>query len=154
MVAELTEIEQGQSRGSDADLVPLSHLALDLSEPADGWTVWLSERGVAISFDDLGRRAISRGDAKKLLDQQRQIEIRQQDHAARVEAEAIQKDREFRAALSPGIPWWRLDGVSYAQAAAEAEAAGHPQRTPSPGEWLFGEAETMVYTELPRDEAT
>jgi hypothetical protein len=153
MVAELTEIEQGRhSHGSDADLIPLSHLALDLSEPADGWTVWLSDRGVAISFDDLGRRAIRRGDAKELLDQQRQNEIRQQDHAARVEAEAIEKDREFRAALSPGIPWWRLDGVSYAQAAAEA--ARHPGRTPSPGEWLFGEAETMVYTELPRDEAT
>jgi hypothetical protein len=50
-------------------------------------------------------------------------------------------------------------GVSYGQAVAEAEAAeaaeaaAQPRRVPSRAEWLFGETDTMVYHELPHDEA-
>jgi hypothetical protein len=135
--------------------IPLSVLALDLDEaPISGWTVWLAERGIAVAFDDIGRPAISRADAKRLLDAQRQDQIRKQDLAARLEQQAVEADRAWRATLNKGIPWYALPaGVSYGQAVAEAEAAEQPQRVPSRAEWLFGETDTMVYHELPHDEA-
>jgi hypothetical protein len=107
-------------------LIPLSHLALDLAEPpASGWTVWLAERGIAVVFDDIGRPAISREDAKRLLDAQRQDEIRRQDHAARLEQDAVEKDRAFRASLPRGVAWHEVPpGLSPAQ----AMAAGDPDR--------------------------
>ena len=39
-----------------------------------------------------------------------------------------------------------------ADTAAAAEAEAHPSRTPSPGEWLFGETDTMVYHEVPAED--
>jgi hypothetical protein len=152
-VAEVGEIEQGLSHGRDADLIPLSHIGLDLPAPGDGWAAYLTGRGIPITEDDIGRQCISRADAKQLFDEHRENEARQREAAARVEAEAILRDREFRASLPRGLAWYHLpDGVSYAQAAAEAEAAAHPRRTPSRGEWLFGETDTMVYHELPQEE--
>jgi hypothetical protein len=134
--------------------IPLSVLALDLADaPADGWTVWLAERGIAVTFDDVGRPAISRADAKGLLAAQRQSEICRQDQAARLEQQAVEADRAWRAGLPVGVPWYALpDGVSYGQAVAEAEAARSPQRTPTPGEWMFGEADSLVYHELPQQD--
>jgi hypothetical protein len=85
--------------------IPLSVLALDLDgAPISGWTVWLAERGIAVAFDDIGRPAISRADAKRLLDAQRQDEIRKQDQAARLEQQAVEADRAWRATLNKGIP--------------------------------------------------
>jgi hypothetical protein len=137
--------------------VPLSVLALDLDgAPIGGWTVWLAERGIAVAFDDIGRPAINRADAKRLLDVQRQDQIRKQDLAARLEQEAVEADRAWRATLNKGIPWYALPaGVSYGQAVAEAEAAEaaeQPRRVPSRAEWLFGETDTMVYHEFPAED--
>jgi hypothetical protein len=92
-----------------AEPVPLSVLALDLADaPAGGWTVWLAERGIAVGFDDIGRPAVAREDARKLLDDQRQNEIRRQDQMVRQEAAAIEQDRAWRASLPRGIPWHQL----------------------------------------------
>jgi hypothetical protein len=153
-VAEPAEIGLGHSEGPrDAGLVPLSHLALDLSEPADGWTVWLSERGVSVSFDDLGRRAISRGDARRLLADQRQAELRRQDLLARQEAAAVEQDRAWRASLPRGAAWYDIPaGVHPATAMLQAAKDAEPRRTPSQVEWLFGEADTMVYQEFPAED--
>jgi hypothetical protein len=99
-----------------------------------------------VAFDDIGRPAIGRADAKQLLDAQRQDQIRRQDQAARLEQEAVERDQAFRAALNPGIPWYRLpDGVSYGAAVQAEEAARAPRRVPSHGEWLFGETDTMTF---------
>jgi hypothetical protein len=45
-------------------LIPLSHLALDLPAPTTGWPVELDRRGIEVVTDDIGRKAISRADAK------------------------------------------------------------------------------------------
>jgi hypothetical protein len=137
-------------------LIPLSVLALDLAEaPADGWAAFLAGQGISIEFDDLGRRAISRGDAKQLLDAQRQNEIRRQDLMARNEQAAIEADRQFRAGLHPGIPWHALpDGVLPASAMLQQAKDSEPRRTPSRNEWLFNETDTMVYHEFPAEDAS
>jgi hypothetical protein len=126
-------------------LIPLSVLALDLAEaPASGWAAFLAGQGISIEFDDVGRRAISRGDAKKLLDQQRQAEIRRQDQLARLEQEAVEKDRARRALLPKGLAW---HDVPVGMTAAEAMFAGDPDRRPrrksAAASFLDGDAMVM-----------
>ena len=133
--------------------VPLNILALDLAEPANGWAAYLAGQGISIAFDGIGWRAISRADAKRLLDAQRQNEIRKQDQAARLEAEAVEADRAWRAQLPRGAAWYEVpDGVHPATAMLQQARDAEPRRTPSQVEWLFGEADTMVYHELPAED--
>jgi hypothetical protein len=146
--AEAEEIEQHGDRGHHDDLVPLSILRLDL-DPGEPWPLFLGRRGIAFRPDRIGRDAVTAGDAQRLIAEKREQELKKQRHLKVAEEAAVERDRAFRAALHPGIPWYALpDGVSYGQAAAAAEAAKHPSRTPSPGEWLFGETDTMVFHSL------
>lgn len=66
-----------------AGLVPLSVLALEVPEPRGGW----ESRGVAVTVDDIGRRAVTRAEARRLL----------AEHAAEEE-----RRRAERAAAIPG----------------------------------------------------
>ena len=81
------------------DPVPLGHLALDLEvlEVSSGWDAALSARNIPIILDDLGRKAISRADARQLFDEQRGAEARRRELAQRREREAIEADRARRA---------------------------------------------------------
>jgi hypothetical protein len=110
--------------------IPLSVLALDLADaPVDGWTVWLAERGISVAFDDIGRPSIARSDAKRLLDEKRQDEIRRQDLAARREQEAIEADRQFRAGLPRGQAWYDMPpGVRPAEAMLQQAHDARPRR--------------------------
>jgi hypothetical protein len=87
-----------------ADLVPLSHLALDLPEPPVGWRTFLADRGIPIGSDELGRDAVSRDDARQLFTERREAEGRKREVVERNEQRAIEQDRRFRAQLWPGIP--------------------------------------------------
>ena len=62
--------------------VPLSVLELDLPAPTTGWLIELDRRHIPIILDDLGRRAISRDDARVLLAEQRENERRKQEMLA------------------------------------------------------------------------
>jgi hypothetical protein len=145
-VAEPAEIEQGLHDRVNADPIPLSHLALDLdAAPVEGWIPFLAAKGVALLFDDLGRRAISRDDARKLLEQQRLNEIRRQDAAARFEQQAIEADRQRLASLPKGIPWYEMPpGVLPVEAMTQAAKDARPRRTPSHGEWLFSDPDEIT----------
>jgi hypothetical protein len=138
--------------------VPLSQLALDLDggAPIGGWTVWLAERGIAVAFDDIGRPAISRADAKQLLDAQRQDEIRRQDQAARLEAEAVEKDRQRRAQLPKGIPWYDAVGLTAAEAmiATDPDRDKRPRRTSVLEESLAGGTLTLHPIHEPLEDAS
>jgi hypothetical protein len=127
------------------ELIPLSVLALDLPEPpAGGWHAYLTGRGIAIIVDDVGRRSISRADARQLLDEQREAEARAREVAARQEQQAIEADQRFRAQLNRGTPWYEIPaGVSPAEAWAAAEKAAQPKRKTLLEESLAGEAMTF-----------
>jgi hypothetical protein len=130
-----------------ADPVPLSVLGLDLPAPGEGWSVWLAAKGVSILFDDLGRRAVSREDARALFDAQRLSEIRRQDAAHRQEAAAIAADRAWRATLPQGIPWHEMPGDPGGPPASAMLATAkdaRPRRTPSHGEWLFSDPDEVT----------
>jgi hypothetical protein len=104
-----------------AALIPLSVLQLDLDPPAGGWDAYLTDRGVAIVLDHIGRNAISSADARQLFDEKREGEVRAREVAQQREREAVERDRISRAQLSSGVPWWQLPAdVSPARAIMQA----------------------------------
>ncbi len=48
-------------------LIPLSHLDLDLTRPPAGWRAMLKARGVEIVADDIGRPSIARSVVGELI---------------------------------------------------------------------------------------
>jgi hypothetical protein len=82
----------------EAELIPISHLRLDLAEPISGWASALLERGLEILVDDLGRPCVRREVLGDLLREDR-------ERLARIEAESAER---AAAAVAPvpaaGIP--------------------------------------------------
>jgi hypothetical protein len=80
------------------ELIAISILSLDLSEPIVGWEASLSERGIELLEDDIGRKAISREDARTLMAESR-------EHEARVLEEQRRRDAERADLKLPaGVP--------------------------------------------------
>ena len=103
------------------ELIPLSVLALDLLAPAD-WSAFLADRGIEIVLDDIGRAAISRSDARRLFDEQRENEARKAEMRAAAEKRAVEADQRFRASLGVGVPASAFAGFeTYGQAVASHE---------------------------------
>ena len=84
-------------------LIPLSVLELDYPAPRVGWLIELDRRGIKVVDDDLGRKAIARADARQLLAEQRENELRQREAAERREQAAVEADRVRRASIWGGI---------------------------------------------------
>ena len=130
------------------DLIPLSHLELDLPAPTLGWLIELDRRGIEIVLDDVGRKSVSRDNAKMLLDEQREREVRQREAAARNEQLAVEADRVRLASIRRGVPAVDLPpGVAPATAMLAADHDAQPKRTSPLQEALAGEA--MTYHRLP-----
>ena len=99
--------------------IPLSHLELDLPVPTIGWLAYLGNVGIEILTDDVGRPAISRTDARMLIAEHHDNEVRKAELRAAAEKRAIEQDQAFRASLGHGVKV--PDGMSYAEAARAAE---------------------------------
>src|SRR5687767_60842 len=112
------------------DLIPLSHLALDLAEPpAGGWHVYLAGRGVEITLDDIGRPSVTRTDARMLITERHEAEARKAQKLEEAERAAVEQDRQRRASIWGGIPADMIPvGVSPAQAMVLAEKDARPRR--------------------------
>ena len=109
--------------------VPLSHLELDLPAPVAGWPAFLAARGVEVTLDDIGRMSISRDDARLLIAEQREAEVRRREKAAEFERQAVEQDQQRRAQVWGGIPADLIPvGVSAAQAMVAAEKDARPRR--------------------------
>jgi hypothetical protein len=108
------------------ELISLVELALSLDAPSvGGWDAYLSGRGYVVTLDDIGRPSITRGAARELISERRECEVRSREKAAEVERQAIEQDRLFRAALSPGVPAHVIGGMSPAEAMFAAELNSH-----------------------------
>jgi hypothetical protein len=111
-----------------ADLVPISHLALDLDVPPNDWAAFLAGRNIEITLDDVGRAAISRVAARQLFDEQREAEVRRRERAAELERQAVEQDRLRRASLPAGIPAALVpDGLAPAEAMMLAGESSAPR---------------------------
>ena len=138
-----------------ADLIPLSVLGLDVAEPITGWEPFLTVRNIPTVFDDVGRKAVSRADARTLIaehrEQQEAAEAHQRAVRERQEAAAVEADQRFRAQLIPGTPWSEFDGANPAEVWAAREKAAKPKRRTPLEDALSGEG--MVYRPLQDEES-
>jgi hypothetical protein len=121
-------------------LIALSILSLELPEPTNGWLHYLTGRGVEVLIDDLGRRAISRADARQLFDEHRAGEVRRREVMGRSERQAQAKDREFRSRLWQGVPADMIpDGMTAAQYMMAGDPDLVPRRKSAVAEFLDGD---------------
>jgi hypothetical protein len=136
---------------SNPDPVPLSVLELDLDPPTTGWEPFLTDRGIAVLVDDLGRKSISRDNARQLLDDQREAEVRRQEVVKRNEQRAIEADQQWRSRLWPGLPADLIPaGVSAASAMLTAARDAQPKRlTPLQEALANSGSPELTYHSLP-----
>jgi hypothetical protein len=135
-----------------ADVIPLSHLELDLPTPVEGWAVFLAARGIEVTLDDIGRMAIARVDARQLLTEKREREAEQARRRKLAEARAVADDQIRRAGICGGAP--AVEGVSAAALMLQADKDAQPKRRSVLQEALTG-SETLTYHPLPKsDEAS
>jgi hypothetical protein len=133
-----------------ADLIPLSHFALDHPQPPEGWSNFLGRRGITLRPDDIGRDSIRRSDAQKLLHEQRANELRVTKLRQLAEAEAVEADQLRRAQIWRGIPADHLPpGVAPAAVMLQADRDAQPKRT-TPLEEALSNSGTLTYHALPR----
>jgi hypothetical protein len=129
MFRSTPDIEPALVAVDPADLIPLSHLELDLPTPVEGWHLHLADRNIEIVEDDLGRASISRGDAKRLFAERRRAQFRSREVLARQEREAIEADQLRRASIWKGLPADRLPvGARASEAMLAAARDAQPRR--------------------------
>ena len=135
-----------------ADLIPISVIALDLAEPpAGGWIAYLASRGIPIVLDHIGREAIDSADARQLLDERREAEVRRREAIARNEQRAIEADRLHRSQIWQGVPADSLPvGVAPAAAMLQSAKDAQPKRE-SPIEEAFS-GKSMTYHAWPTED--
>jgi hypothetical protein len=129
-----------------ADVIPLSHLELDLVAPVEGWTVFLAARGVEVTLDDIGRMSIAHVDARRLLTEKREREAERARRRKLVEAQAVADDQLRRSRIWGGAP--AVEGVSAAALMLQADKDAQPKRRSVLQEALAG-SETLTYHPLP-----
>jgi hypothetical protein len=119
--------------------VALSELALEIPEPTGGWANWLAAKGIKMSGDDIGRDAIARHHAKRLLDEQREEQLRRAALARLQEQEAVAEDARRRAQIWGGVPASALPAdASPAAVMLQAAKEARPKRTSVLEESLSG----------------
>jgi hypothetical protein len=138
-----------------ADLIPISHLELDLPTPVETWNVYPAARDIEVTLDDIGRMSISRDDARMLLGEKREREAKCRAKAAEAERAAIEADQLRRSQLWGGIPADHMPpGVAPAAVMLQVSRDARPKRTSVLQEALAG-SETLTYHPLPKsDEAS
>jgi hypothetical protein len=126
-------------------LIPLSVLALDLPRPPEGWADFLGRRAIAFVPDDLGRDCVRRGDARRLLDEQRENQLRLAKLRQLAEQEAVEADRVRRASIWKGLPAEQLPvGVAPSAAMLQAAKDARPKRR-TPLEEALSNSGTLTY---------
>jgi hypothetical protein len=142
---------------SSDDLIPISHLSLDLdASPPGGWDAYLDGRGIPVVFDDIGRKAVSRDDARQLFDEHREAEVRRWEAAKRADEQAVEADRLRRAQIWQGVPADHMPpGAAPAAVMLQASRDAQPRRQSVLQEALSN-SEGMTYHSLaptPEDES-
>jgi hypothetical protein len=138
-----------------AELIPLVVLELSLAAPVE-WAAFLADRGMSIIIDDIGRASVARSDARQVLTEERENEVRRREKAAELERQAVEADQQRRAQIYAGIPAAAIPAdVHPARAMLEASRdARRPRRVSPLQEALSGESMTYhSFPTAPEDEA-
>jgi hypothetical protein len=86
--------------------IPLSHLALDIAEPLEGWLAFFEKRGVIVMDDHLGRPSVRRHVLGDLIAEQRERE-------ARLVQEAAERAARMTAPIGAGVPALNENASAY-----------------------------------------
>jgi hypothetical protein len=97
-------VEPADDMNVAADVIPISHIELDLIAPVEGWPSFLAARDIEITLDDIGRMSIARVDARRLLTEKREREAEQARRRKLAEAQAVADDQLRRAQIWRGVP--------------------------------------------------
>jgi hypothetical protein len=103
--------------------VPVSHLALDVAEPTQGWVSYFEEKGILVLPDAAGRPSVPRHVLADLIDEEKRREDRLAEEAAIKAAELVQP-------VGAGVPAIE-DGDAY----ASMMAAGAVSPAEEFGQW-------------------
>ena len=101
---------------STQELVPVSHLFLDVDVPIGGWQEALANRGVEIVLDDLGRPSVPRQVLGELIAEHRERE-------ALLAEQAAQEAAAQPVAIAAGVP--ALEGATPFESLAAAAGADY-----------------------------
>jgi hypothetical protein len=135
--------------------VPLVVLALSIPEPPNGWVNWLAVKGITVVPDHIGRDSVACHHAKRLLDEQREEQLRRAALARLQEQEAVAEDERRRSQIWGGI---RADQVPDGMTATELMLASDPDRRPRrksvAASFLDGDAMVMHPIHEPLEDAS
>jgi hypothetical protein len=129
----------------EPDLIALSVLGLELDEPGEGWVINLERRGIEVTFDDIGRRAISRSDAATLIGEQRELEVKKVEIAARQEQRFLEAEALRQAGLFRGVAWYEIGDGGPAPAIILQSAKDADPRRRSLTEDFLGGRDSVVF---------
>jgi hypothetical protein len=124
-VSDTTEPTRDESSPLEP-LISLVELELSLDAPVEGWTVFLAARGIEVTLDDIGRMAVARVDARRLLTEKREREAEQARRRKLAEAQAVADDQLRRSRIWGGAP--AVEGVSAAALMLQADKDAQPRR--------------------------
>ena len=115
-----------------------------------GWADYLARRGMAFIPDSLGRDSVTHSHAKQLLDERRELVLRQRAAARVAEQLAVEDDQLRRKQIWGGIPVDRLPvGMSPTEAMVAAGEADRPRRRDVVASILDGDG--MTYQPYERE---
>jgi hypothetical protein len=129
------------------ELIPISHLALELPSPGVDWASYLRNRGIEVTSDDVGRPAVSRQVVKQLIQEQNDAEARA--HEAMAERDAWHE----RMRVKPvGLPVEQIiDGLSPAASMGFHDRPGAGRKTLDAGA-IFRQSDEIEYIRLPAED--
>jgi hypothetical protein len=129
MFRSMPDIEPAPDVVEPADLIPLSHIELDLDAPVESWPSFLAARDIEVTLDDIGRMSIARFDARRLLTEKRDREAEQARRRKLVEAQAVADDQIRRSQIWQGVPAADLPpGMSASSVMLAASKDAQPRR--------------------------
>jgi hypothetical protein len=154
MFRTMPATESATVEAEPADLIPLSHFALDHPQPVEGWSNFLGRRGITLRPDDIGRDSIRRSDAQMLLHEQRANELRAAKLRQLAEAEAVEADQLRRSQIWKGVSADALPpGVAPAAVMLQNDRDAQPKRT-TPLEEALSNSGTLTYHPMQGEEAS
>jgi len=112
---------------NDESTIPLSYFELDHPEPPDGWAQLLDREGVELTEDAIGRVALRREDAARLIGARRAEEAYREDERLRHQAEQDRRNAEWvaRYPVARGVP--PIDGLTATEQMLLAGADDRPR---------------------------
>jgi hypothetical protein len=150
--ADLPQVSPAAFAAPEPELIPLSHIGLELGVPDEGWPVFLGARGIRFVADRIGRDSVAAGDAARLLAEQREAELKRRARLLVQEAAAIEADELRRSQIWKGVSADLMPPGEHQASVMLAAARDSRPRRQSMVEAALSNDSEMVFHRLPSSE--